>query len=69
MDLFFLSVLIIFLGGILPLFVRRQFAVIKFLGVFGMGAVCLLGLIDSGLKLAQPAKFCWKIIYPAQNNT
>ncbi len=63
MDLFFLSLLIIFLGGLLPLFVRRQFAVIKVLGVSGIGAGCLLGVIDSGLKLAQPATFGVSINY------
>jgi len=63
MDLFFWSLLIIFSGGILPLFAGRQFTVIKAVGVTGIGAGCLLGLIDAGVKLSQPAGFNASINY------
>lgn len=57
MDLFFLSLVIILLGGFLPLFAGRQFAVIKTVAVSGIGAGCALGLIDSGIILSQAAQF------------
>ncbi len=57
MDLFFLSLVIILLGGFLPLFAGRQFAVIKTVAVSGIGAGCALGLIDSAIKLSQAAQF------------
>ncbi len=57
MDLFFLSLIIILLGGVLPLFAGRQFTAIKTVAVAGIGAGCLLGWIDSGIKLSQAVPF------------
>ncbi|MFH2065104.1 MAG: proton-conducting transporter membrane subunit [Pseudomonadota bacterium] len=57
MDLFFLSLVIIILGGALPLSIGTRFAAMKTAAVAGIGAGCLLGCIDSGFKLSQAARF------------
>lgn len=51
MDLFFLSILLIFSGGIFALIFWRQFTMMKTLGVLGISAGCALGLMDAGSKL------------------
>jgi hydrogenase-4 component B len=51
MNHFFLSLAIIFCGGLLPLIFCRQFTLMKIIGILGIGGGCLLGLIDAGTKL------------------
>ena len=57
MNLFFLSLAIIFCGGLLSLILWRQFALMKTIGVIGIGGGCLLGLIDAGTKLFHPGPY------------
>ena len=54
MNLFFLSLAIIFCGGFLPLIFWRKFALMKTLGVAAIGGGSLLGLMDAGTKLFHP---------------
>ena len=54
MNLFFLSLTIIFCGGPLPLIFWRQFTLMKTIGILAIGGGCLLGLIDAGTKLFRP---------------
>lgn len=51
MDLFFLSILLIFSGGISALIFWHQFKLLKTVGVLGISAGCALGLMDAGSKL------------------
>ncbi len=51
MDLFFLSILIIALGGILPLLSFRQFTLMKTIAVLGISAGCGLGMLDAVSRL------------------
>jgi len=53
MDLFFLSILIIAAGGILPLLTFRLFSLMKILGVLGIGVGCCLGMLDALSKLSH----------------
>jgi len=53
MDLFFLSMLIIASGGILPLFSFRHFTLMRIIGVMGIGIGCCLGLLDALSKLTH----------------
>ena len=53
MNLFFLSILIIAAGGILPLLSFRQFALMKILGVLGISIGCCLGMLDALSRLTQ----------------
>jgi hydrogenase-4 component B len=55
MNLFFLSLAIIFCGGLLSLVFWRQFVLMKSFGVIGIAGGCLLGLIDAVTKLFSPA--------------
>jgi hydrogenase-4 component B len=57
MNPFFLSLAIIFGGGLLSLVCWRQFALMKTIGILTIGGGCLLGLINAGTILfsAQPA--------------
>jgi hydrogenase-4 component B len=55
MNLFFLSLAIIFCGGLLSLVFWRQFTLMKTIGVIGIAGGCLLGLIDAGTKLFRSA--------------
>jgi hydrogenase-4 component B len=57
MNLFFLSLAIIFCGGLLPLIIWRQFAMMKAIGVVAIAGGCLLGLIDAGTKLFRPGPY------------
>ena len=54
MFLFFLSLAIIFCGGLLPLIFWRQFTLMKIIGIVGIGGGCLLGLLDAVIKLFYP---------------
>jgi hydrogenase-4 component B len=54
MNQLFLSILVIGCGGILPLFLWRQFALMKAVGVLAIGGGCLLGLVDAWAKLTSP---------------
>jgi hydrogenase-4 component B len=53
MNLFFLSILIIAAGGILPLLSFRQFTMMKILGVLGISIGCCLGMLDALSRLAR----------------
>jgi hydrogenase-4 component B len=53
MNLFFLSLVLIFLGGLIPLFLWRQFVLMKTFSVLTMSAGCLIGLIHAGTILAH----------------
>ncbi|MDX2452909.1 MAG: hydrogenase, partial [Desulfosarcina sp.] len=57
MNLFFLSLAIIFCGGLLSLIFWRQFALMKAIGVLAIGGGCLLGLIDAVTKLFRPGPY------------
>ena len=52
MDLFFISLVIILAGGVLPLFLKQQFSMMKAVSVFGIAVGCLLGLFDAGKNLS-----------------
>lgn len=51
MDSFLLSIGLIFLGGVFPLFLWRRFVLMKVFAVLTVGSGCLLGLFDAGAKL------------------
>ena len=55
MDLFFLSIALIFSGGILSPIFNRQFAAMKLAAVIPISAGCLIGLVDAGSKLTHAA--------------
>jgi hydrogenase-4 component B len=63
MNLFFLSLAIIFCGGLLPLIFRRQFTLLKTAGIAGIGGGCFLGLIDAGTKLFKPGPYTASLDY------
>ncbi len=63
MDLFFVSMAIILCGGILPLIFWRQFGAMKFIGVLGIGAGCLLGLSDAVTKLWETGTYSASFSY------
>ena len=63
MNLFFLSMLLIASGGFSALILRRQFTVMKTIGVLGISAGCLLGLIDALSKLFNPGQVSFSISY------
>ncbi|MCP4719313.1 MAG: hydrogenase, partial [Desulfobacteraceae bacterium] len=52
MSQFFMAILIIVFGGFLALILARQAHLMKIVAVFSLSAGCLLGLIDTGAKLA-----------------
>jgi hydrogenase-4 component B len=51
MPLFFLALILVAGGGLLPLFFWRRFVLMKTLAVLAIGAGCLLGLCDAAAKL------------------
>ncbi|MBU8849078.1 MAG: hydrogenase, partial [Desulfobacterales bacterium] len=51
MSQFFVSILIIFAGGLFSLFLARQFKLMKIVAVFLLSTGCFLGLIDAATKL------------------
>ncbi len=57
MNLFFLSLAIIFCGGLLSLIFYRQFNLMKTIGILAIGGGSLLGLIDAGTQLFQPGPY------------
>ncbi len=57
MNLFFLSLAVIFCGGLLSLIFYRQFNLMKTIGVLAIGGGSLLGLIDAGTQLFQPGPY------------
>ncbi|MDP3285156.1 MAG: hypothetical protein Q8M56_12070, partial [Desulfobacterales bacterium] len=54
MHLFFLSLLVVFTGGILTMLLNRHFTLMKSVGALSIASGCLLGLYDAGLQLIQP---------------
>ena len=63
MNLFFLSILIIAAGGILPLLSFRQFTLMKILGVLGIGAGSFLGMLDALSRLSHDGSTGVSIAY------
>ena len=63
MNLFFLSILIIAAGGILPLLSYRQFTLMKILGVLGIGAGSFLGMLDALSRLSHDGSTSASIAY------
>jgi len=57
MNLFFLSLAVIFCGGLLSLIFYRHFNLMKTIGVLAIGGGSLLGLIDAGTQLFQPGPY------------
>jgi hydrogenase-4 component B len=57
MDLFFLSLAILFGGGLLSLIFWRQFTLMKTIGTLTIGGGCLLGLINAGIQLFRPEPY------------
>ena len=57
MNLFFISMLVIVSGGVFTLIFRRQFILMKIIGVFMISAGCFLGLIDAFSKLFNPGQY------------
>ena len=57
MSQFFLSILIIILGGFLSLIFARQFKLMKFLAVLLLSVGCLSGLFDVAKKLFQAGDY------------
>jgi hydrogenase-4 component B len=57
MDLFFLSLVLIFSGGVLSPIVNRQFTAMKLAAVIPISAGCLLGLVDAGSKLIHAGTY------------
>jgi hydrogenase-4 component B len=51
MNPFFIALLIIFAGGIFPLFLFRRFNTAKSVGTLATAAGCLIGLVDAGTSL------------------
>jgi hydrogenase-4 component B len=63
MEYFFVSLVLIICGGILPLFLCRQFILMKAVAVIGIGSGCLLGLFDAGMKLFHPGNYTVPVDY------
>ncbi len=57
MSQFFMSILIIILGGFLSLIFAKQFKLMKFLAVLLLSAGCLSGLFDVATKLFQSGDY------------
>ena len=53
MTVFFAAIVLVFCGGVLPLFLWRQFTAMKIAGALAMGAGCLIGLVDAVMQLFQ----------------
>lgn len=52
MNLFFLSILIIISGGVLPILLFRNFSLMKIAGVLGISAGCCIGMLDALSRLS-----------------
>jgi hydrogenase-4 component B len=52
---FLVAILLVFCGGILPLFLSRHFMTMKMVGACAMGVGCLVGLVDAVAQLSHPA--------------
>ena len=63
MNLFFISMLVIVSGGVFTLIFRRQFILMKIIGVFMISAGCFLGLIDAFSKLFNPGQYSFSFNY------
>jgi hydrogenase-4 component B len=63
MNLFLLSLVIMFCGGLLSLIFWRHFVLMKIIGIMAIGGGCLLGLIDAGTKLFRPGPYTAAIDY------
>ncbi len=57
MNLFFISLLLIFSGGIVSPFISRRFTLMKLVSISAIGTGCFLGLIDAGSKLIHPGQY------------
>ena len=63
MDLFFLSVLFIASGGVLPLLSYKKFNLMKVFGVLGISAGCGLGMLDALSKLSHDGTATASFVY------
>lgn len=63
MDRLFISMAIIGCGGILPLFLWRQFGAMKLIAILGIGIGCLLGLSDAVTILWQTGTYSASFSY------
>jgi hydrogenase-4 component B len=63
MNLFFIAILIIAAGGILPLLSFRQFTLMKILGVLGISIGCGLGMLDALSRLTHDGSASASIKY------
>jgi hydrogenase-4 component B len=53
MNGFFVALALVLAGGVLPLFLKRQFFQLRFVGAAGIGAGCLLGCVDAVSRLIE----------------
>jgi hydrogenase-4 component B len=63
MNPFFLSILIIASGGVLPLLFFRRFTLMKILGVTGISVGCCLGMLDALSRLSHDASASASVAY------
>ncbi len=63
MRIFFLALAVIVCGGVFPLFLRRQFGLMKAVGAAVVGTGCLIGLIDALSRLFYPGRAAVSIEY------
>ncbi len=63
MDLFFLSLVLILLGGTLAPIFNRRFTLMKLIAVITLCAGCLLGLVDAGSKLIHGGSYRYAFAY------
>jgi len=63
MNLFFLSLLIIFAGGVIAPFLRRHLTIMRWLSVSCMVAGSLTGLVDSGIILMSSGEYSTSFTY------
>ena len=52
---FLASIVLVFCGGVLPLFLWRRFTTMKMVGALAMGAGCLIGVVDAVRHLFHSA--------------
>ncbi|MDD9305160.1 MAG: hydrogenase [Desulfobacter sp.] len=57
MSQFFMAILIVFFGGISALVLARQAKLMRIVAVLSLSAGCLLGVIDTGIKLMAGGSF------------
>jgi hydrogenase-4 component B len=63
MGIFFISILLVFFGGVFSLVIYRRFALMKTVAVVTIGLGCILGLVDAITKLLYPGNYVALIPY------